>query len=227
MMFSATHACEKCRLRFSRRAGCPSCGGDEAPAAEVGSEAGLVQRLLDWIRSLFGVRLLPPARMRVFSPTEADAGATTLTGVARLASVEIESVLSGAPCLLFGLEGTVGDFDVADADGGDFDLELPSGERVMISLEHAMLVVDTPAPASEIEIEIGSPLANLLEARGIPGEGTAVLEEHLVRAGDQVTVVGEPLEGTVTSFGHGSAGKMRVLAGSEDRPLSVRVRRSP
>jgi hypothetical protein len=169
--------------------------------------------------------------MRVYSPTDADGDATTLTGIARRASVEIESLLSGEPCLLFGLRGTVGDADVADADGGDFDLELPSGERVMISLEHAVLVVDaadSPPPATEIDLAIGSPLANLLEGRGIlDDEGTASLEELLVRAGDEVTVTGEPLGGTVTSFGQGTAGRTRVLAGTEEHPLSVRVRRSP
>lgn len=65
----------------------------------------------------------------------------------------------------------------------------------MISLEHAMLVVDTgDAPAAarerEIEIAVGSPLANLFEARGIPSEGLANLEE---------------------------------LAGTEERPLLVRA----
>ena len=98
----------------------------------------------------------------------------------------------------------------------------------MISLEHAMLVVDTgDAPAAagerEIEIAVGSPLANLFEARGIPSEGTANLEEHLVRAGDEVTVTGEPLGGTVTSVGQRAPGKTRVLAGTEERPLLVRA----
>jgi len=187
----------------------------------------LLERLLMWLRLLFGPRQLPAAtRRRVLTPSEAEAGGTTLTGIARCASVEIDSAVSGERCLVFGLRGTVGEDDLADADGGDIDLELPSGERVMVSLEHAMLVADTPpaAGAREIEVVPGSLLASLLESRGVAYEGeTASLEEHLVRDGDEITVTGEPLSGTVTSFGQRSGEAPRVLAGTEERPVILRA----
>lgn len=165
-------------------------------------------------------------RARVFLPSDEARGDTTLTGIARRASVEIESALTQSPCLLYGVFGEAGDADVADADGGDFDLELPSGERVMISLEHAMLVGGAPDRAGEGregQGQAGRALAELLENRGIPGPaGRPVLDELVVRDGEEVTVIGTLLGGTVTSFGDRGGSGARVLAGDEHRLLLVR-----
>ncbi len=165
-------------------------------------------------------------RARVHAPalTPRD-DATTLTGIARRASVEIASPLSGEPCLLFGLRGEVGTADVCDADGGDFDLELPSGERVMISLEHAVLESAAATAPTEPSDELGSDLASLLEQRAISAaEGRAQLEEVLVCDGDQVTVIGTVLGGQVTSLASRGASGARVLAGDAAHPLRVRPR---
>jgi hypothetical protein len=310
MVFSATFACGHCRLRFARRARCPSCGRAEifplatragraryrvAARTKTSRAVGMVLRLAPWAprRAWLpigaGILLVTPAavafsmegprafqnqwlmtdltityegvssggftmlglavagalvvaftilaklagamadrvrptvtRMRVFSPTEVAHGGTTLTGIARRASIEIVGCVSNEPCLLFGIRGEVGDADVADADGGDFDLELPSGERVMISLEHARLVAE--GPAAHGPGEIGGALAELLEQRAIPGvDGTARLGEHLVCDGDEVTVIGKVLAGTVTSVGYRGATGARVLSGEEDHPLVVRA----
>src|SRR4051794_15745821 len=196
MVFSAMFACADCKLRFTRRSQCPSCGSTRifslgtregrgrfraATRKRLGLWVGLLLRLGPWaprraylpiglgillmIPALAGPLTRPlavvgaviiaftllarhgnvigeqqrpaPTRMRVFSPNEEAHGDTTLTGIARRASVEIGGPISNEPCLLFGLEGEIGEADLADADGGDFDLELPSGERVMVSLEHA------------------------------------------------------------------------------------------
>lgn len=174
----------------------------------------------------------PSARTRVFSPdADADAGdakATTLTGIARRASVEIEAPISGELCLVFGLCGPVGDADVDDADGGDFDLELPSGERVMISLEHARLVPGArglgPTAGPAVPTKMTAALDEVLTSRGIEdGDGRAFLVEHLLRDGDEVRVTGDVLGGTVTALAYRSGGKSRVLAGDVDRPVAVRI----
>ena len=155
-------------------------------------------------------------------------GETTLAGIARRASVEIVSPVSGKPCLLFGVRGSAGVADVADADGGDFDLELPSGERVMVSLEHARLVVAAGADAdahADADAE-GAELDDLLLNRGISGVAPSELEEYLVREGDEVVVTGTLLGGTVTSsLGAGHASRARVIAGREERPLVVEASR--
>ena len=150
---------------------------------------------------------------------------TTLIGIARRASVEIPSPLAGEPCLLFGLRGEVGAADVCDADGGDFDLELPSGERVMISLEHAVLESDAPAVDREPLHAIGADLASLLEQRAIPdAEGRAKLREVVVHDGDEVTVIGAVLGGKVTSLAYRGGSGARVVAGTATHPLRVRPR---
>lgn len=313
LVFSATFACARCRLRFARRTKCPSCGGVEvfpltaregraryraAARTKLGAGQGILVRLAPWAPqrtvipafaallmmapaplgfAIWGARLFqklwlmddlstkyeglsaggfsmlaiafagavllvftvlakagkargerarpsPATRMRVFAPADGPRGETSLTGIARRASVEIVSGVSGEPCLLFGVRGEVGTADVADAEGGDFDLELPSGERVMISLEHAMLAADASEHRAEAPEEIGGALAELLENRAIPEvERGVVLDEHLVRDGDTVTVTGNLLGGTVTSLGYRGASGARVLAGDDERPLLVQV----
>jgi hypothetical protein len=165
-----------------------------------------------------------PTRMRVFFPSEEARSDTTLTGIARRASVEIPSPISDEPCLLFGLEGEVGEADLSDADGGDFDLELPSGERVMVSLEHAVLVAAGTPKNGPLPDEPSDTLEELLERRGILHEDRkSSLAEHLVRDGDEVTVIGKVLGGKVTSLGYRGASGARVIGGDEERPLVVRI----
>ena len=78
--------------------------------------------------------------------------------------------------------------------------------------------------AGEVQDEIGSALAELLESRGIPDpEGRAVLDEVVVCDGDGVTVTGTLLGGTVTALGYRGKSGARVLAGDEERPLQVRL----
>ncbi len=294
MVFSATFACARCKLRFSRRPQCPTCGTREifalltpdgraryrvAARTAGGVGRGAVLRLAAWAprRPLVaiggGILAMTPAVFsgggafpalaaagavftvsamlatlggalasgapvardptRVFRPSAAAADAadaaedTTVTGVARRASVEITGPMSDEPCLVFGICGEVGDADVADADGGDFDVELSSGERVMISLEHAILEVTAAGrsgPAAGPR-EVGAALAELLESRAVdaaPADRLAVLEEHLVRDGDEVTVIGRTLGGTVTALGGRGPSRARVFSGDEDRPLIVR-----
>lgn len=310
MIFGATFACARCRLRFPRRSQCPSCKSAEivalstrdgraryraATRTKVGAGRAVLIALAPWaprrayiaigfallamapaaiaigfgphmfqdlwimddlsteyrgishrgyvaiVSCISGLLLLAftmlakvgvalaertrgtaPVRMRVL-PADAPRGATTLTGIARRATVEIDSPISGVPCLLFGVAGEVGDADVADADGGDFDLELRSGERVMISLEHAALVVHGEARRKEPLKEVGTTLEELLENRCIMHEDrTVLLAEHVVRDGDEVTVTGKVLGGKVTSLGRGTSGT-RVLAGDEEQPLVVEV----
>ncbi len=92
----------------------------------------------------------------------------------------------------------------------------------MISLEHAILTADARPAGGEPLGEIGSALAALLERRGVvDAEGRAFLREHLVRDGDEVTVIGDVLGGKVTSVAYRGASGARVLAGSEGRPLIV------
>lgn len=163
-------------------------------------------------------------RSRVFFPAAAGT-ATTLTGIARRATVEIDGPVSGKPCLVFGLHGEAGAASIDDADGGDFDVELPSGERIMISLEHAMLVKGQAGMGRKVTFEPGSALASLLSQRGVDTTATttATLEEHLLRDGDRVTVIARELDGTVTSLGENTGPKSRVLAGDEDHPVVVRI----
>ena len=136
-------------------------------------------------------------------PVPAD-DATEVSGIARLATVEIASPITRTACLAFGLRGTADggttdDPETTHAEGGDFDLELASGERMMVSLEHAVFAA--------------------LRARADdPG---AVEEEILLRDGDAVTVTGIVLGGATVALANGQ--RARVLAGTEARPLRIRL----
>ena len=285
MVFGATFACAGCRLRFTRRESCPSCGSTTilalatregqaryGRARSVGLTEGALGRSARWATD--GWRLAMPAsagglafvayrvagsaalgagtlvallalvltaglifaersprgappRCRVFEPPPAARGDTTLTGTARRASVEIASGLAQQLCLVYGLRGAVGDADVADAEGGDFDLELASGERVLVSLEQAVLVAVAGAPVTAVRVELTSALQDLLAQRAIPdARGPATLDEVLIRDGDEVTVTGTILGGTVTSLGPRGARSPRVLAGDAERLLAVQIRRT-
>lgn len=163
-----------------------------------------------------------------------DGDRVRLEGIARLGSVEIASPMTEESCLLFGLHGRIGDFEIDDADGGDFDVELPTGERVSISLEHAALVgkgtrrevvlsEEHVAPGDEDAVaERAGALASFFEPHGVSVGDVVALEELLVRDGDRVAVTGTMLGGKLIAFKPGTASG-RVLAGTEDAPLVVEV----
>jgi hypothetical protein len=164
--------------------------------------------------ALFFATRSPAKRLRVHVPAVTNDEA--IRGIARVGSVEIPSALGHVPCLVFGLAGRTDVADIADADGGDFDIELPSGERVLVSLEHAVLVAgEEPAPADHA---VEGELSVLLAPRGITAR-TGTLAEVVLRAGDAVTVSGKCV-GAAVAVGSDRA---RVLAGDEDRPLTVRI----
>ena len=165
----------------------------------------------------------PRPRMRVHAPEPADED--VIHGIARAGTIEIESPIGKVPCLAFGLRGLTERADIADAEGGDFDVELPSGERVLVSLEHAVLVVDgdhAPARPVTTQVAVDDALEELLESRGITTKRDVpiAIEEIVMRAGDLVIVSGIRLGASIALAGGGRA---RVLAGDESRPLSVRI----
>ena len=160
-------------------------------------------------------------------PSESAGGATTLRGVVRLASISVESPIAGTPCVAFGLHGDVDGAPIDDAEGGDFDLELESGERVMVSLEHAILVDEGAAAPSVVT---PTPyLEELLNDRalGVEEGGASVvrLAEVLVLEGDVVTIEAEVSGGATLSFGESAraSSRVRVAAGDEANPLVVRL----
>jgi hypothetical protein len=178
---------------------------------------------------------LPPPPMRVYVPAFSSPGSdpaerVRLEGIARLATVESPAPISGATCLLFGLRGAVGDAELDDADGGDFDLELDSGERVSVSLEHARLEPRGDAPPSARDVDLGDASAHadlraFLVARAIdPPGGVVRLDEVVVRAGARVAVSGRPLGGKLVTFGRRpGAGFGRAIGGDVDAPLVVEL----
>lgn len=170
-------------------------------------------------------RALPAPRVRVALPrSRAPADVVRLEGVARLASVAIPAPVSGATCLLFGLRASLPGHELEDADGGDFDLELDGGERVTVSLEHAVLE-DTDATARHHVVtpdRAGSDgeLQAFLAARGISLPASDVeIDETLVRDGDRVAVTGGLLGGKLVAVTKGAS--RRVVAGDAEHPLVV------
>jgi len=86
------------------------------------------------------------------------------------------------PCVVFGLHGDVDGAQIDDAEGGDFDLQLESGERVMVSLKHAILVTEEAVAPSIVQRKPF--LDELLDERGIGlgrASGTARVAEVVVR----------------------------------------------
>ncbi|RYZ63221.1 MAG: hypothetical protein EOP08_11285, partial [Proteobacteria bacterium] len=130
---------------------------------------GLAALALGLIERARGPR--EPEPLRVDAATNGPIGPTQLRGVTRAATTEIVSPVSGQPCLVFGLRGDVGNVQIDDADGGDFDLELRSGERVAISLEHAILLPRETEPLHELGARLDPVLVQLLEQRAIPHQG--------------------------------------------------------
>lgn len=167
-------------------------------------------------------------RLRLYSLGHQPTGTTTLRGIARRATTEIVSGISGTPCLLFGVRGEIGNVELDDADGGDFDLELPSGERVAVSLEHAILAPGGAEPIQELGQRLDPVLVQLLEQRGISHEGQRVrLTETVIQEGDEVVVEGELLDGGLVATGYRGAKVVRVLGGVEGTPLRIRAMLRP
>ena len=158
-----------------------------------------------------------PRRMRVHTAGAAD-DAIEVSGVARQGTIEIASPIANAPCLAFGLHGATDTADIADAEGGDFDLELDSGERMMVSLEHAVLVVPAAVGAPR---PVDDALAELLEDRAIRASAPIPVTEILLRDGDRVTVAGTVLGGATVTLANGQ--RARVLAGTEAHPVVIRL----
>lgn len=174
-------------------------------------------------------RALPPPRVRVALPRSGAPGdAVRLEGVARLGSVAIPAPVSGETCLLFGLRASLPEHELEDADGGDFDLELDGGERVTVSLEHAVLEAAARARARHVfapeRAVAARELQAFLDARGIvlPDPATAFeVDETLVRDGDRVAVTGAVLGGRLVAVTRGAS--RRVVAGDAEHPLVVTV----
>ena len=299
MLFSATHACPTCMLRFARRTRCPECGGARVLSLHTQEEradfealrrrarralresrgaAAVLATLAEWAPArarfpiVFGLFLFVPAsvvlvryglslddawevaglaiagalvlaftvlarlsrsaseapgeprKLLVHTSSASTPHATTLRGVVRHASMTLESPIGGTPCVVFGLHGDVDGAQIDDAEGGDFDLELESGERVMVSLEHAILVTDEAIAPSIVPRT--ALLDELLDERGIglgEASGTVRVAEVVVREGDVVTVEAEVVGGVALSFGERAPSRARLASGGESSPLRVRL----
>lgn len=116
-----------------------------------------------------------------FGPGDAIAG--VVRGEAKRAAP-----LSKRPCIAFGLRGDADGATVDDAEGDDFELETPAGERFLVRVDHALLMVD-PAPLATA-VELDDDLARLLDARGVRGASACTLAEATLGDGDEVTVCG-------------------------------------
>lgn len=161
--------------------------------------------------------------LRVYAP-EADEEGTTpdeVVGIARRATVAIESPLGGESCLAFGLRGAAVGGEVDDADGGDFDVVVSGGGVVMVSLEHAVLLpMDGDEPRTLPSGEEHR-LESFLRERGLAASAPLTLAESRLGEGDTVRVVGRVRGAAVVA--EGSKPRSRVLAGEPDAPLVVTV----
>lgn len=166
--------------------------------------------------------------LRVFSPPRTAPGTlgtraetrVALEGKIRLATAECTSPLGETPCVVFGLVGVVNGCSIDDADGGDFDVELASGERVFVSLEHAVLRVEQPREPEEVSLTAA--LDDLFAARGVGSMTTECrLDELVLCDGDEIVVEGEISGSAAVSVAYRSGGGPRVVAGDEHAPLVV------
>lgn len=214
LVFGATSMCTACSLRFAPRAACPACGGPTCPARGRRAAPGLFARLVRFVLALFGAKQLPPPRLRVHAPALADED--VIDGIARRSTVTLPSPLGRVECLVFGLHGATDTADIADAEGGDFDVVLADGERVMISLEHAVLLADAEEPRT---VHADGELADLLDQRGVVAQGAIALAETVIRDGDRVSITGKRVGASVSLRG----ARARVLSGDGTSPLVVRL----
>lgn len=155
----------------------------------------------------------PRRRMRIHAPAPADED--VVEGVARKSTITLPSPVGKVDCLAFALRATTPEADVADAEGGDFDVELANGDRVMISLEHAVVLADE---APEVTVAVDEELAELLEGRGIVAGASLAVAELVIRDGARVRVSGKRIGASVTV---GRRARGQVMAGDEDGPLAI------
>ena len=167
----------------------------------------------------------------VWSPSaddDEDAPRETFAGVARLATATIASPITGEPCLVVGLHGRVDGAEIADAEGGDFDLELPNGERLMVSLEHAVLVCEGPSEPREVAPD-DEGFDAFLQQRGLRRRARECrVGLCAVSDGSDVVVLADVAGAAITVGGafRAPGGRARVLSGTEARPLVVRAVRA-
>jgi len=329
MLFSATHACPTCRLRFQRRERCPECDGTRILPLTTERDRAELRRLLKrsravggsvssrvlmtlsewapaqlWFPLGFGVLLVLPAALMLLDGTDSfldlwfvtEAGrfsterrglsshgfeaigagclglvllvataatryaramaagkgegaagpdaakgrlrpgalrvhapprresdpARELRGFVRSASATQESPLDGVACVFYGLHGDADGTPIDDAEGGDFDLELASGERVLVSLEHAVLIADDPGTPEPREND--DRLDELLDARGVGGgRASFSLAEVVVCEGDEIAIDADVTGGPALSLGYRAPSRIRVASGTAESPLVVRV----
>jgi hypothetical protein len=154
-----------------------------------------------------------------------DGKTATVEGVARKSTVELRAPLDAEPCLAFGVRGRVGQATIDDAEGGEFDLELPDGQRMTVSLGHAVLesqnetVVDVSLAALADDDDDLDPLITFAEARLLRIAPEPVsLALVVLRDGDRVRVTGRTDE---DNGGSSYRGQGKVLSGTAQAPLRV------
>lgn len=172
----------------------------------------------------------PPQKLRVHAlarePGTDDDVAREITGIAKVATVEIESPLGGEPCLVFGIRGEVDGEEVDDADGGDFDVVTTEGRVIMVSLEHARLEPVGDEEPVELTVDEAVELEPFLVERiGQRVREHCKLAETVIATGDTVTVTGRLAGPALATAPFRDDPRGRILAGDSDHPIVVRVLR--
>lgn len=167
----------------------------------------------------------PPKTLRVHvADDSAGEESNVVTGIARSATLEIESPLGGEPCLVVGLRGQVDGIQVDDADGGDFDIVTPEGRVVMVSLEHARLETHGDEEPIELTVEEAVELeAFLLDRIGQRAREHCKLAETVIAAGDTVSVTGRLAGPALAAAPFRDDPRGRILEGTPEHPLVVRL----
>lgn len=179
-----------------------------------------------WLGQRAAAPAPPPKRLRVYARDREGEGegTTVITGVARLATAEIESPLGGEPCLVVGLRGDVDGEQVEDADGGDFDLVTPEGRVFMVSLEHARLEPHGDEEPIELTVAEAVELEPfLLDRVGQRVRERCTFAETVVAAGDTVSVTAKLAGKALATAPFRDEPRGRVLTGAIDCPLVVRL----
>lgn len=194
---------------------------DRTAVAIVAGVVGLATGAwLGWRARAAAPAPTPPRHLRVHVPeVPGEDERDEVAGVARRATVEVVAPLSDEGCLAYGIEGEGGGAAIDDAEGGDFDLVLPSGAVVMVSIEHAVLLPAASEDPDPRTIEPAGDLAAFLRDRGVP-DGEVTVREAIVREGDVVRVTGQARGAAISLEGRARA---RVMGGDPDAPLFVQV----
>lgn len=158
--------------------------------------------------------------LRVFVPRAADAvNHASLRGILRLGSEECVSPVAGTRCVVYGVVGTVAGTTIDDADGGDFDIELEGGERVLVSLEHAVLRTERPLAPAALDGPRSAELDEFLDKRGVAtGREQCELDEIVLCDGDEVEVEGALSGSAAVQVAYRGSGP-RVISGTPAAPL--------